>query len=58
MMRMISTSHYYGHINRQVTARAYGVEIPFVMPDYTASRIGFVIDEVGKISYAWVSILV
>ena len=41
--------------NRQAT-RAYEVEIPFVMPDYTASqRSVFVIDEVGKISYAWVA---
>ncbi len=41
--------------NRQAT-RAYGIEIPFVMPDYTAAqRSVFVIDEVGKISYAWVA---
>ena len=41
--------------NRQAT-RAYGVEIPFVMPEYTAAqRSVFVIDEVGKISYAWVA---
>ena len=41
--------------NRQA-ARAYGVEIPFVMPDYTAAqRSVFVIDEAGKISYAWIA---
>ena len=41
--------------NRQAT-RDYGVEIPFVMPEYTASqRSVFVIDEAGKISYAWVA---
>ena len=41
--------------NRQAS-RAYGVEIPSVMPDYTAAqRSVFVIDEVGKISYAWIA---
>lgn len=40
----------------RVATKAYGVEIPFVMPDYTASqRSVFVIDASGKVTYTWVA---
>ena len=40
----------------RIAIDAYGVGIPFVMPDYIAAqRSVFVIEANGKISYAWIA---